>query len=188
MRTTKQKSRPQRRRLPKGVIAWYVLGLTGLLVFLVATGYVEPTPGSAAKCTTAASESLLLNLNEMQIGELINRGNKAMDQSQYFTATNYYSAALARDSGLADVRSDRGACLHALGQYDNALADFELVLQQDSGHATAMLNSGIVLYSMGRYAEAEKRWKEYERVAPGGTGRATIQRLRTDLLNRVGGK
>jgi tetratricopeptide (TPR) repeat protein len=114
---------------------------------------------------------------------LVTTGNRYMDQGNYPIAAEAYRRALDIDESSVDVRTDFGACLHAMGLPDRALEEFHKVLQQDPNHAIAHFNLGIVYYEKQQTDSARYYWNKYLSLEPNGRAADAAR----DLLKQLDG-
>ena len=98
--------------------------------------------------------------------ELIAMGNINMDQGKYPVAIACYRRALEIDSTDADVYTDLGACLHAAGDWHNALQVLQRAIALDSNHVIAHFNLGVVYSSLNDFERTKIHWNKYIELAP----------------------
>ena len=108
---------------------------------------------------------------------LVTNGNKLMDAGRYAEAAESYRRALAIDGGSPDVRTDFGACLHAIGLDERALEEFRTVLDQHPDHLVSRFNVGIVFHGLNQPDSARAYWEELLRRDPDGPMSATVREL-----------
>ena len=99
---------------------------------------------------------------------LVQMGNQFMDQGNYPMAAEIYRRALAIDGSSADVRSDFGSCLHAMGLPQRALEEFRKIISEHPDHVVAYFNLGIVFQGLGEKDSARYYWEKYLQVDPQG--------------------
>lgn len=97
---------------------------------------------------------------------LVAQGNMNMDHGRYAEAVICYDRAIGLNDSSADVRTDLGACYHALGQIDSALVHLAKALQLDPNHAVAHFNMGVVYHSAGDMAKTRQYWNRYLELIP----------------------
>jgi tetratricopeptide (TPR) repeat protein len=97
---------------------------------------------------------------------LVSEGNHNMDHGNYAAAVEYYRRALAIDDSNLDVWTDQGACFHAIGQHDSALANFNHVLGIDPDHAIAHFNLGVVYHTMNQPDKTRLHWNRFLELNP----------------------
>ena len=114
---------------------------------------------------------------------LVTAGNTFMDQGNYAIAAEAYRRALDIDGSSVDVRTDFGACLHAMGLPERALEEFHKVLQRDPNHAIAHFNLGIVYYEKQQSDSARFYWNKYLSLEPSGRAADAAR----DLLKQLDG-
>ncbi len=106
----------------------------------VAASGLEP-----AEITARIKElELLVDKEPMNLRALIELGNKYFDSNQAQKAVQTYSKALAIEPNNANVLTDQGVMLRALGFFDRALANFEKANKVDPNHFQSLYNIGIV--------------------------------------------
>ena len=91
---------------------------------------------------------------------LVSMGNGLMDQGQFALAVECYRRALQIRPQAADVLVDLGACQHALGQFQEAIANFKKGLEYDPAHKIAKFNLGITYADLGDSAQARQWWQQ----------------------------
>lgn len=114
---------------------------------------------------------------------LIAIANGHMDQGNSPMAAEVYSRALGMDGSSPDVRTDYGACLHAMGLGDRALEEFRTVMEAHPGHAISRFNAGIVYYGMRQLDSAKVYFERYISMDPQGTASETAR----GILKEIGG-
>lgn len=115
------------------------------------------------------------------IGEWVHASNQLMDQGAFPAAIKGYTEALALDSSVAEIWVDRGACRHALGDYDGAESDFRYAIGLNPQHVTAHFNLGIVFYSSGKSDSARSYWEWVRSNAPNSNEASRAQSLIAEL-------
>ncbi|MBN2226470.1 MAG: tetratricopeptide repeat protein [candidate division Zixibacteria bacterium] len=98
--------------------------------------------------------------------KLIAMGNINMDQGKYATAVACYRRALEIDSSSADIYTDLGACLHAVGEWHNALQALQRAISLDPDHAIAHFNLGVVYSSLNDFERTKLHWNKYIELMP----------------------
>ncbi len=91
--------------------------------------------------------------------ELVALGNQTMDEGRFAEAAECYRRALDLDGSSPDVRTDFGACLHAMGLPERAIEEFRTVLSSLPGHRIANFNAGIVQRELGQPDSARFYWE-----------------------------
>jgi hypothetical protein len=81
-------------------------------------------------------------------------------------AFEFASRALALDPSSAEVLSNRGAALRALGRVDEALADYDRALALAPASADAHNNRGVALAAMARWQEARDAYDRALAINP----------------------
>jgi tetratricopeptide (TPR) repeat protein len=112
---------------------------------------------------------------------LVQRGNEFMDQGNYPMAAEHYRRALAIDSNSADLRSDFGSCLHAMGLPQRALEEFRWIISTDSNHPIVLFNLGIVFQTLGETDSARYYWEKYLEIDPQGRPAEAARQYLKDL-------
>ena len=114
-------------------------------------------------------------------GGLVAAGNQLMDAGRYAEAAEGYRRALEIDGTSQDVRTDFGACLHAMGLAERALEEFRGVLAENPDHQIAHFNSGIVFHGMGQADSARYYWEKLLSMDPDGRMASTVRDLLKEL-------
>lgn len=140
-----------------------------VLVALVYVVYHTVTPEEPVAGEGTQAHGRFTNQQEMQAfldnlptdyESLVSMGNALMDRKDYAAAVECYQRALEQNPGATDVRVDLGACQHALGLNDRAIANFTRALEDDPAHQVAKFNLGIVNYTLGNVHEAVEWWRK----------------------------
>lgn len=100
--------------------------------------------------------------------ELVMLGNSTMDEGRFAEAAECYRRALEIDGSSNDVRTDFGACLHAMGLPERAINEFKTVLSSQPDHGIANFNAGIVFRQMNQLDSAKFYWEKTLAVDPDG--------------------
>ena len=146
------------------------------LIVVVLGGYwfmqeaPPPTPEATEFSNPAGHEGMGAALADVptDYAGLVDGGNQHMDAGNFPMAAEFYGRALALDGHSPDVRTDYGACLHAMGLAERGLEEFRTVYAEHPEHGIVRYNMGIVHYGLGRVDSARYYWEEYLRVAPEG--------------------
>jgi len=139
----------------------YISGF--VLVFAVIFFVVSDKPVNGdthsheAQNQMTTMDDLLANLPE-NYNDLVELGNRFMDNRHYAVAAECYRRALAINDDDPDIVCDLGSCLHATGDFDGAVDMFQKTIQLDSLHAIAYFNLGIVYRTMDKNDEAKQYW------------------------------
>jgi tetratricopeptide (TPR) repeat protein len=143
------------------------------VAYFIFTGGAEPTQpdfqhpdvGGLPINENFNMDQLLADLPE-SYEELVNLGNRFMDNRAYAIAAECYSRAIAIDSLQPDVLVDLGACYHALRQPEKAIKEFERALLIQPDHAIAHFNMGVALSDLNQVDRAVEFWKRFIELAP----------------------
>lgn len=173
-------------RLPKSA-PWVALGLVvvGLIfIFVFVTSQSRP-PGQNQ---TPASSMGTPQLTEGEVAKLpkdfkalVKMGNDFFDQQRFHDAMVIYRKALEIDSSDLDLRTDYGACLNFMGDFDGAKVQFDRVLAQDPNHPVANFNLGVVYINLGKNEEAKKFWNKYLQLDPTSERAEQVKKFLSDL-------
>lgn len=106
---------------------------------------------------------------------LVAAGNENMDDGNFPVAAEMYRRALEIDGSSADVRTDFGACLHAMGLPGRALEEFRKVTTEHPEHTISQFNLGIVHYGMNNLDSARYYWQRYLELEPNGSAAETAR-------------
>jgi tetratricopeptide (TPR) repeat protein len=175
--------RPGDNRKRDTVIIGGVLIITLIAYVLFKTPERVPVPDSR-RGTVSRTANAGMGLPDdlpSSYDSLVIAGNRCMDDGNFAMAAESYRRALALDGSSPDVRTDFGACLHALGLSEKAIEEFRTVLSNNPSHSTAHFNLGIVFYQLGRTDSARHYWKEYLRLDPTGRAAEMAEKLLKDL-------
>lgn len=129
------------------------------------TGFVHPEVEGMDRSRAVDMQAFMASLPADYAG-LVAQGNMNMDHGHYAEAVICYDRAISLDDSSADVRTDLGACYHALGQIDSALVQLGKALQLDPNHAVAHFNMGVVYHSAGDMAKTRQYWNRYLELLP----------------------
>ncbi len=105
-------------------------------------------------------ESALANM-PTDYNSLVQLGNQTMDQKNFPLAAESYKRALEINGDSPDVRTDYGACLHAMGLPQRAIEEFMTVVQKNPEHTIANFNLGIVYYTLDQNDSAKTYFNKY---------------------------
>ena len=153
------------------------------IVLLVVIGYllmrddasqVESTEIVSPPGHEGMDGAILANLPTDYEG-LVDAGNQTYDEGNFPLAAELYRRALAIDGHSPDVRTDFGACLHAMGLPERALEEFRIVMVEHPDHAIVRYNMGIVHYSQGQLDSARYYWDEFLSMAPNSEPAETVR-------------
>ena len=92
---------------------------------------------------------------------LVQLGNQTMDRKNFPLAAESYKRALKINGDSPDVRTDYGACLHAMGLPQRAIEEFMTVVQKNPEHTIANFNLGIVYYTLNQIDSAKTYFNKY---------------------------
>jgi tetratricopeptide (TPR) repeat protein len=112
---------------------------------------------------------------------LVSMGNALMDQGHYAMAVECYTRALDQHPDDANVIVDLGACQHALGKNQEAVASFMKGLSIDPAHKIAKYNLGIVYWGLGDTAQARGWWEMFVKESPPSEMRSQVESLLAQL-------
>lgn len=125
---------------PKNAFGLYMLGLSAW------------KSGDLVRARDAFERSLALDSSNVKT--LLNLGRVLLDQGKPNEALERVNAAVALDSGSADVHRMMARVQSALGQRDSAEASYRVALSIDPTDSWSMNNLGLLLIDQGRYEEA----------------------------------
>lgn len=114
---------------------------------------------------------------------LVSMGNGLMDQSHFDLAIECYSRALKINPEDVNVRVDLGACQHAVGRADEAIANFMQSLEYQPLHLTAKFNLGIVYFSTGDTTQAVEWWQKLLSENPPKELKSRAEHLLMQVMN-----
>ena len=184
--TTKTDTNGNTRIRDIGIIAIVlVLALLAYILFYPAQQVPARQPADKPEVVAHSGEGMMGDVDGLpeDFESLVNTGNRYMDDGNYAVAAESYRRALAIDSSDNDVRTDFGACLHAMGLVDRAIEEFQKVLAVKPNHGIAHFNLGIVYYQQDQYDSARVYWQKYLTLEP--DGRAA--KMARELLREIDG-
>ncbi len=137
------------------LIIGFLLGLLVGARFISGTATVSVTQKPKEQVSASGLEpaeitahikelELIVDKEPKNLKALIELGNRYFDSNQAQKAVQTYSKALALDQNNANVLTDQGVMLRALGFFDRALANFEKANKVDPNHFQSLYNIGIV--------------------------------------------
>jgi len=94
------------------------------------------------------------------------QGDAMQASGEWELAVAHYRAALAIDPDFVRARSNLGATLGSLQQFEEAAQELERALALDPQHLSTRGNLGKVLLELGRFDEAIVHLREAARIAP----------------------
>lgn len=162
------------------VIGAIVIATLAFIVYKMATDKQAPgQAGPPQQGPTYITPGMLDRLPE-DYNALVSMGNQFMDEGNFPVAVEVYGRALKIQDN-PNVRTDMGACYHAMGQDETALAEFRRVLAAYPDHGIATFNSGIVHFGMGQNDSARYYWERYLDVAPDGRAAPDVRNYLKNL-------
>jgi tetratricopeptide (TPR) repeat protein len=178
-------------KVPSGTLMRDAVVIAGVLL-VITLGYVlfKKSPkmpveeAQAATTPPTAGGNMGADLDlPSSYDSLVATGNRFMDADNFAVAAESYRRALAINGGSSDVRTDYGACLHAMGLPDRAIEEFRTVLKADPAHTLAKFNLGVVFYEKNE-GDSSRAWLQ-KYLAEDPTGRAS--ELAKQLLRDIEG-
>lgn len=160
-----------------------VFGLTYFAFFLKPGGQTEGHEHSEL----AGMQGSLADFNQMAASqpdnydELVQLGNKFMDNRNYHMAVLSYERAVARDSTSPDILTDLGACYHALGNPEAALKMFEKAIGLNPEHVIAHFNMGIVYHGLNDLEKTKYYWNKVIELHPDEPIADTVRKYLSQL-------
>jgi len=148
----------------------------------------EEGQGQAARpmLATPMEEQVAARLAEMSDAEqVLAIANGHADSGKHRVAVLAYQRALELGVRSADLLTDLGVSLHALGDDEGAVARFREAAALDPKHAESRYNLGVVLHE-GLHDEAGARaaWEEFLKVAPEHEKAEEVRRALGELGTR----
>ncbi len=125
--------------------------------------HIQDRPQMTEKELNTAISTLPTDYNS-----LVQFGNQAMDQGYYALAVEAYKRALIINPDSPNVRTDYGACLHAMGLEELALAEFMTVTTKYPTHTIANFNLGIVYFTMSQIDSSKHYFNKFLSLEPTG--------------------
>jgi tetratricopeptide (TPR) repeat protein len=173
--------------LPRAFAPVLSAGIVAAFAYALWPDSPPPPPPSPAQPAPAGQPvAVALPGADAPFDEWVRAANQLMDHGAFPAAIKGYTEALARDSSVAEVWVDRGACRHALGDYDGAETDFRYAMRLNPEHVTAHFNLGIVFYSSGKSDSARAYWEWVRDKAPNSNEASRAQSLLAQLESDPG--
>jgi tetratricopeptide (TPR) repeat protein len=128
-------------------------------------------------------ENFILHLNRAQILEKLERREAAVETFLEVIEKNEAGVANYQKLDVSRLRFPLGERLLAVDRREQALEQFEAARANDdtpeSDRVRSSLRAGEILESQGRYQEAERRYREVQRLDDvDGSHRSATRRLR----------
>ncbi len=172
------------------LIIGFLLGLLvgARFIFDTATASVTKKPKEQVSASGLEPAEITARIKELELivdkepknlKALIELGNRYFDSNQAQKAVQTYSKALAIDPNNANVLTDQGVMLRALGFFDRALANFEKANKVDPNHFQSLYNIGI-LYAVD-LKKTEKAREVFESLLKHDQTSALAQQAREML-------
>jgi tetratricopeptide (TPR) repeat protein len=133
--------------------------------------------GVVLVCSRAAAQA------EPDADALFARGVRLHQAGDIVGAIEAYQAAVEKDPGRVDARSNLGAAYARLGRYDEAIEHYGAVLARAPDQVQVRFNLALALYKGGRTAEAAQ---ELERVITEEPGHRQAALLLADTRLQLG--
>jgi tetratricopeptide (TPR) repeat protein len=115
--------------------------------------------------------------------QLFGRGVQLHQAGDILGAIESYSAALEKDPGRLDARSNLGAAYARLGRYEDAIEHYRLALEAMPEQHQIRFNLGVALYKAARVVAAGE---ELQRVVEGNPEHQNARLLLADCLLQQG--
>ena len=157
-----------------------ILALTTVLYFITRVSRSDATNAVRLMTTEDSAKD-----SPQVYASLVTRGNRLMDNGMYAEAAETYWRALELDGRSPDVRTDYGACLHAVGLPHRALEQFKHVVREHPDHATAHFNLGVVYSQMANEDSARLYWQRFLELDSTGSMSDLPRRYLQELENRT---
>lgn len=166
--------------------------VVGLVIIVSAAFFVfkqpaeKPHPPEPEPATMGHAEGIstpVLDNLPQDYETLVSTGNQFMDEGNFPMAAEIYSRALGLDGSSPDVRTDYGACLHAMGLPHRALEEFREVLATHPEHAIVNYNMGIVYYGLNQPDSARAYFEKFVTLDPQAGAAETAR----NILKELGG-
>jgi tetratricopeptide (TPR) repeat protein len=107
-------------------------------------GFAPPAPPAEDKIARIAMAEQLVTRDPKNVQAWIGLGNDYYDTAQHQKSIEAYGKALALDPNNADVLTDQGIMLRAVGQFDKAIANFEKAQKINPRHLQSLYNQAVV--------------------------------------------
>ncbi len=172
------------------------LGIIVSVLILTAVGYTAVqslsssatndhvhTPGAASQATSGMQGDDFMGSLPTDFRGLVGAGNGFMDEGRYAEAAEGYRRALEIDGTSPDVRTDFGACLHAMGLAERAVEEFRIVLKAHPEHLISRVNAGIVHLEMQNADSARTHWEAVLELNQEGPMAERVRELLGSLKN-----
>lgn len=142
---------------------WVTAGVVAALAYAL---WPQPAAPPREPARETEAPGIPLPAQDAPVETWIRAANALMDHGQFEVAIRAYTHALARDSQNVPLWVDRGACRHALGDYEGAESDFRQALRLAPEHPTAHFNLGVVFFSRNLPDSARVRFSLVRTLAP----------------------
>jgi Tfp pilus assembly protein PilF len=163
----KTKSKPTMSRDIAIIVVVIAVGAAAYAIFDEKPQQLPPDPHAGITMPPAVDAAMMDNLPS-DFASLVSMGNQVMDAGNHAFAAECYRRALEIDGSSPEVRTDLGACLHALGTPDKAAEQFRLVLTDHPNHLIANFNMGIVQWDMDQLDSARTYFEKTIALDPQG--------------------
>eukprot|EP00048_Salpingoeca_helianthica_P022418 m.18097 g.18097 ORF g.18097 m.18097 type:complete len:585 (-) comp7293_c0_seq1:25-1779(-) len=100
------------------------------------------------------------------VDELKDLGNKAFAAGKFAEAVEHFTEAIALDSSLHVLFSNRSACFTSLKKYDAALRDAEKTVSLKPDWSKGYSRLGAALHGLRRYQEAAEAYEKGLKIEP----------------------
>jgi len=132
---------------------WLVItrGLTGILILLSSIACLAQTAtvGNWAKAV-----------------ELFEKGEKALENKEYFKAQAHYTEAIRLDPRYADAYHSRAIAREHLGENAKALTDFNIYVELRPEDSEALFNRAVLRFEAKQYAPARQDFMKLLTMPP----------------------
>jgi Tfp pilus assembly protein PilF len=118
-------------------------------------------PASHADFDSSAKPTAMDKDMPQDYNSLVTMANELMDRESYAMAAESYKRALELNGLSPDVRTDYGACLHAMGLPLRALEEFKRVVEEHPEHTIVNFNLGLVYSQMDIKDSARHYWQRF---------------------------
>ncbi len=117
------------------------------------------------------------------IDELMLKGMRAMEGSDYPTALEAFNEVIAQAPDFAEGWNKRATLYYLMEDYEASIADINRTLELEPRHFGAVSGLGLVYTALGRYEDAIKVFKKALKINPHLSGAQSNIDSLTKLLN-----
>lgn len=95
------------------------------------------------------------------------KGNEHFKQGSFSEAIRHYTSAIELNEDSHVIRSNRSACYHQTGRYQEALHDARIAILKAPGWYKGYCRKAASHVALGEYAEARREYAAAQQLEPG---------------------